>query len=94
LRGVSIFPERVSQRADKETKFVTGHGRIATKDELVVPNRDMSVDMNQVQALVHKGMPLEQVKAAKPQSIEPTVDLREIRTTFQATCTETLTKKR
>ena len=39
---------------------------IATRDELVA-YRDMSVDIrNQVQALVNKGMTLEQVKAAKP----------------------------
>src|SRR5262245_27508033 len=66
LQGMLSGLDRMVMMSNKDTKFVPGHGRIATKDELVA-YRNMSVDIkNQVQALVNKGMTLEQVKAAKP----------------------------
>jgi cyclase len=66
LAGMLGGLNRMVMMSKSDTKFVTGHGRIATRDELV-RYRDMSVDIkNQVQALVNKGMTLEQVKAAKP----------------------------
>jgi glyoxylase-like metal-dependent hydrolase (beta-lactamase superfamily II) len=66
LAGMLGGLNRMAMISNANTKFVTGHGRVATRDELVA-YRDMSVDIrNQVQALVNKGMTLEQVKAAKP----------------------------
>ena len=66
LQGMLSGLNRMVMMSNKDTKLVPGHGRIATQAELIA-YRDMSVDIrNQVQALVNKGMTLEQVKAAKP----------------------------
>jgi cyclase len=66
LQGMLSGLNRMVMMSNKDTKLVPGHGRIATQAELIA-YRDMSVDIrNQVQALVNKGMTIEQVKAAKP----------------------------
>jgi cyclase len=66
LQGMLSGLNRMVMISNPNTKLVPGHGRITTRDELIA-YRDMSVDIrNQVQALVNKGMTLEQVKAAKP----------------------------
>jgi cyclase len=66
LEGMLAGLNRMVTLSTRETKLVPGHGPVATRAELIA-YRDMSVDIrNQVQALVNKGMTLEQVKAAKP----------------------------
>jgi glyoxylase-like metal-dependent hydrolase (beta-lactamase superfamily II) len=66
LAGMLAGLNRMVALATPQTKVVPGHGPVATREQLVA-YRDMSVDIrNQVQALVNKGMTLEQVKAARP----------------------------
>jgi glyoxylase-like metal-dependent hydrolase (beta-lactamase superfamily II) len=66
LEGMLAGLNRMVTMSTPDTRLVPGHGPVATRAQLVA-YRDMSVDIrNQVQALVGKGMTLEQVKAARP----------------------------
>jgi hypothetical protein len=66
LDGMMAGLNLIATMARPDVKIVPGHGRIATRTDLIA-YRDMAIDIrNGIQDLVNRGMTLEQVKAAKP----------------------------
>jgi len=69
IAGLNLIIDMITP-PDKEgkggTALIPGHGRVTRQPELVA-YRDMSVTIrDRIQAMVNKGMTLEQVKAAQP----------------------------
>ena len=66
IEGLNRIAAAASPTGQRRTYIVTGHGRLCDRED-VVKYRDMTVVLrDRIQALIRKGLTLEQVKTARP----------------------------
>lgn len=66
IDGIIAVAERLATMADADTRFIPGHGELATRDDVAAYGEQVAAIRDRVAALIEEGRSVEEVVAADP----------------------------